>query len=973
MRFGLTWPTAWTVVSWETCGSATAIGDLAQPGDGLIISFAPCTDTQQAAVRVVMNCTQPGRFSFITHPSGGFDFRDCNSPKWHPYDPIFTYVEIGDYCGASPLSSPCGHLCSSRPAGSFNPPRIDAAVYEGGETTVPLSVYLYDYCPVLPECCTMCFGTCRAPLEVTEPWVQLEAAGPGAYGADLYVVHLNASSLSPGIYSGRIVSGEPFLCGFCHSICMEVNLEVLACAPPLEPRMLPSGVLRRVPDDYPTISAALAASTPGDTVGVRAGSYVDSFSPRDGVAILGGYDPDFVMRDPANYPTTLTSTGRIATALGCVGETVVIDGFILTGGAGEEGGLMRVQNASPTISNNRFIAGNGGRGAAIALEGSPSLLHGNTFVNNESSESGGALSISGADGTVVSDCRFEANTSVGAGGGVFIDGSFDVLLRRCTFLDNQSSSDGGGLILQNSRVVVDSCVFAGNQSDRGGAIALFSSYVSTVTNCTIADNAATSGGGVYVAPNGRVAIHRTIVADNNGRGIFGSGATVDNSCNDVWNNQPTDYVDVVAGPNSFSLDPLFCDTGGRDFTLEVDSPCAPANSPVCGLVGALPPICARLFIRVPDDHSSILEAMNASQGGDTVAVAEGHYLERVTLKDRVRLLGGWRSDFGDRDPMTYPSIIDAGGFLGAVVAQNGESRATLIDGFVITGGNRIGGTGGGVECFNASPTIRNNVFLGNRAGRGAAISCRTGALPLIVGNVLIGNVALDPPGAAIYVETDSHLESNTLDGNQGPWAAGIAVRVGARPIITRSIVVNGQGIGIFADQGSVPQLSCNDVWQNSGGDYYGVLPGPHALSLDPGFCPGKDRFLREDSPCAPANAPAVCGLIGARDVGCAATGSGEFTIIPLEHWIGTPCPNPMNPASVLAYGIASAAQIRLTIIDLAGREVRTLVNGIRPAGEYRVYWDGRDDPGRTVASGVYFYRLAADGRLVGKQKVLVLR
>jgi hypothetical protein len=72
-------------------------------------------------------------------------------------------------------------------------------------------------------------------------------------------------------------------------------------------------------------------------------------------------------------------------------------------------------------------------------------------------------------------------------------------------------------------------------------------------------------------------------------------------------------------------------------------------------------------------------------------------------------------------------------------------------------------------------------------------------------------------------------------------------------------------------------------------------------------------------------------------------------------------PNPFNPRSVLRYDLARAATVRLTVHDLAGRVVRTLVAGPRPAGPHRAAWDGRDRTGRPVAAGVYLARLEAGG------------
>jgi len=70
-------------------------------------------------------------------------------------------------------------------------------------------------------------------------------------------------------------------------------------------------------------------------------------------------------------------------------------------------------------------------------------------------------------------------------------------------------------------------------------------------------------------------------------------------------------------------------------------------------------------------------------------------------------------------------------------------------------------------------------------------------------------------------------------------------------------------------------------------------------------------------------------------------------------------PNPFNPSTSLRFFLPEAREIELTIYDAAGRRVRTLARGPWKAGEHTVQWNGRDDRGGSVASGVYLYRLRA--------------
>ncbi len=83
-------------------------------------------------------------------------------------------------------------------------------------------------------------------------------------------------------------------------------------------------------------------------------------------------------------------------------------------------------------------------------------------------------------------------------------------------------------------------------------------------------------------------------------------------------------------------------------------------------------------------------------------------------------------------------------------------------------------------------------------------------------------------------------------------------------------------------------------------------------------------------------------------------------------------PNPFNPVTTLRYHLAGAVTVELKIYDVLGREIRTVVYGKQPAGKYSVNWDGRDDSGNVVSSGVYICRLSA-GNFLETRKMILIR
>jgi hypothetical protein len=82
-------------------------------------------------------------------------------------------------------------------------------------------------------------------------------------------------------------------------------------------------------------------------------------------------------------------------------------------------------------------------------------------------------------------------------------------------------------------------------------------------------------------------------------------------------------------------------------------------------------------------------------------------------------------------------------------------------------------------------------------------------------------------------------------------------------------------------------------------------------------------------------------------------------------------PNPFNPATRIPYTLTKAGLVKISIFNLQGQTVRRLVDEVKPVGPYLAEWDGRNDVGDRVASGVYFYRLSTDRKHLTKKMTLL--
>jgi hypothetical protein len=83
-------------------------------------------------------------------------------------------------------------------------------------------------------------------------------------------------------------------------------------------------------------------------------------------------------------------------------------------------------------------------------------------------------------------------------------------------------------------------------------------------------------------------------------------------------------------------------------------------------------------------------------------------------------------------------------------------------------------------------------------------------------------------------------------------------------------------------------------------------------------------------------------------------------------------PNPFNPTTSIAFYLPARASVALAIFDVSGARVRLLAADTRPEGKHVVQWDGKNDAGLRVGSGVYYYRLQA-GKATLTKKLVVVR
>ncbi len=82
-------------------------------------------------------------------------------------------------------------------------------------------------------------------------------------------------------------------------------------------------------------------------------------------------------------------------------------------------------------------------------------------------------------------------------------------------------------------------------------------------------------------------------------------------------------------------------------------------------------------------------------------------------------------------------------------------------------------------------------------------------------------------------------------------------------------------------------------------------------------------------------------------------------------------PNPFNPSTTIEYQVSKRSNVEVTIYDIDGRLVKTLLNSVQYPGQYSIQWNGQNDNGNMVSSGTYFYQISSDDNQLVKKMLLL--
>jgi parallel beta-helix repeat protein len=488
------------------------------------------------------------------------------------------------------------------------------------------------------------------------------------------------------------------------------------------------------------------------------------------------------------------------------GVTLAFDHCTFTGNsAGDSGGGIYNYQGSPTLTNCVFTGNSVLQvgGGMYNYDGADANIVNCTFTGNSSTDAfGGGISNYNSHPNIVNctfssnsarwgggmynafssptmtNCILNGNLATQYGGGIFDQNNSSPILTNCTFTANTGTFTGGGMSnYDGSSPILTNCTFIGNSTTQLGGAMHNQGNVATLTNCTLIGNSAAQGGGLNnLNTEDNIILTNCIVWGNTaatGAQIYNNGSSTDAS-----------YCDIQGwweGDTNIDEDPLFWDTKGHILNI---SPCKNAgdsNGNYSGQtdmdgqprvmdggvdIGAdeVPPSIQN--IDTNEVYTTIQQAINAAYNGQTIVVQPGTYSgagnRGINFNGKsITLRCAEPNDFN----AVAATVIDCTNYETAgVYFQNGEGPNSVLAGFTII--NAYGDTiyGGGVNCYQSSPTIK-NCILKNNTGYG--IYCSGGAGPTINGGTIRDNI---PDG--IYIDAASsvrvlgtlHIISNDIVG-----------------------------------------------------------------------------------------------------------------------------------------------------------------------------------------------------------------
>jgi predicted outer membrane repeat protein len=686
-----------------------------------------------------------------------------------------------------------------------------------------------------------------------------------------------------------------------------------------------SGETINVPGDQPTIQTGIDAASNGDTVLVADGTYSGTGN-RDidfngkAIAVTSVNGPDQTVIDCEDL-------GRGFYFHSNEDENSILEGFSITNGYlyNEDGAGINCYGSAPCLHD--LVITNcytGGYGGGINCKYASPIIENVTFEFDSAWAGGGGLACYMYSSPILQNSIFTENASYIGGGGIVCNVGSSPTIENVVLQNNLASLVGGGLMCAGaSCAVLSNVTITGNTAFYSGG-GVYSTQAADIVlqDVTITNNTAlqSNGGGAFFVQDVSPALTNVTITGNSAVGAWAFGGGI--SCAD---NANVSLIDVIISDNSVG-------NPGADLVYGGGIECQQSDM---------------ILENVIISGNSAVGSSEWVYGGGIIITSSDPILNNVEITDNTAEYGGgilcW--EFGTSPD---PELTDV----------TFSKNIANVD-------------GGGLYCLGDCNPALLNCILWNDAPQ----------------EIAAGKFSTDASGISsirgVYV----------VEFDCCPFSYEIPVFCIQVP--DRSLVAGDFIAGlpdcieiteIPADSRGYEPLSVSISYS----DIQGGWTGTGNIDADPLFAdpPGGDFQLTwvnypdpdtSKSPCIDAGDPSspfdpdgTVADMGAYYFDQVYAGSEDFQAGAGEGLLRQNNPNPFNSSTTIRFITGISGMATVSVYDISGRQVETLVDDILPAGEHSVTWNCNDSMNKKVCPGIYFCRLeTADGYRDSRTMLLI--
>jgi parallel beta-helix repeat protein len=633
-----------------------------------------------------------------------------------------------------------------------------------------------------------------------------------------------------------------------------------------------------------------------------------------------------------NWAVSSTEEIPIGGGIYLFDSDVIIRDNILSNNRAAIGGAVFFDSSNPVFSNNIFENNTANEGGAIGMGGTCyPIFNGGKILNNIATNHGGGIILWSPSMVTCNNLTFSGNKAIW-GGGVGVQGG-ELVANDCQFTDNRVELWGGGIAGDFATLHLNKCTFTKDTSGWGSGGLHMDHAIAEINDCEFVGNNAVFGGGFHSVYS-EIAFNQTDFLYNLAEA--GAGLHIEDSDLNITECvlQGNYATNGSGGAIDYNVDTTIF---GRPNNLQITKCTIDGNS-----------------------------ASNQS-GGLQIEQINSEYSLVDILVDRCEFVNNQANTF---------SGLRIAGSVSDFTLSNSLFRSN-------TSSSRVGGAGFQTQC---SGKVYNCIFSCNYSS--FSDSSRTAH------GVSLGNEA------KVDFFNCTFFDSSDADG------IGLSARRGSEAKVVNSIFWgcgnNPISVTTAADLGcTLTVIHCdieNGIDSVYVSDSLSTLHwGIGNFDLDPLFVDvqNMDFHLQDISPCIGSGTN--CILLDS-DWHCCPTsdidgnarpypdgsyadmGAYENTLgaplgmehaieeIPSKFFLSQNYPNPFNPRTVIRYTLPVTCYADISVYNILGQKLATLVSQKQSAGDYNVEWDAAD-----YASGIYLYKLSTDQGFAQTKKLIVLK